>query len=51
MMVRATNFLAGMGWRRIRGGDKSSTVGFSVQDVRKLEDVEPFDLTKVTSAM
>lgn len=51
IMVRAANFPAGMGWRRLRGEDRCLIVGFFVQDVRRLEDIEPLDLTEVTSAM
>lgn len=51
VIVKVTNFPAGMGWRQVRGGDKRLTTGFSVQDVTKLEEVEPFDLTVVTSPM
>lgn len=50
-MVKATNFSAGMGWQQLRGCDRHPTTGFSVQDVRKLDEVEPFDLTVVTSVM
>lgn len=46
VMIRVSNFQAGMGWRYHR-----PTTGFSMQDVRNLEKVEPFDLKAVTSAM
>lgn len=50
LIVRATNFLAGMGWRQLRGGNRRPMTGYSVQEVRKLELVEPFDLTVTMSA-
>lgn len=46
VMVKAFNFLVGMGWRQLRGGDRRPAVGFSVQDVRKLEEVERGALEK-----
>lgn len=49
-MVRAANFLAGMGWQKVRGSDRRPTMGYSVQEVRKLESAEPFDLIVITSA-
>lgn len=51
VMVKVTNFPAGMGWRQVRGADKHPMTGFLVQDVRKLEEVELFDLRVVTLAM
>lgn len=39
------------GWVELRGGDRRSIIDFSVQDMRKLEKVELFDLMTVTSAM
>lgn len=49
--IRAANFLVRLRWRRLRGGDRRPTFGFSVQEVRRLEDVDPIDLSEVTSAM
>lgn len=51
MMIRAAHFPAGMGWQWLRGSDRRPTVGFAVQDVRKLEDVDSKYMTEVTSAM
>lgn len=50
LMARTSNFPAGIGWRQLRGSDRRPTTGYSVQDVRKLESVEPFDLNLITSA-
>lgn len=51
LMVRAANFLAGMGWRQVWGGDRHPTTGYSVHKITNLESVEPFDFTVITSAL